>query len=374
MESIQILIQNNKKIKIFYFLLAFLFLPVLIQCSTKKVMDDDDARFADINEEYNKVVKVKSSELPNTPMSESQNTNSVAASKTSEVILSPTTQAVKSAPKPILVTPAKKIKGKAMSDLVKMKPREPDYEDNEGFNGRRPIIDPYHPGEKMVLSVNYFNMVAGDIIIETLPYKLVNEKKAYHYSIKVETTPKFSFFYAVKNVLETFVDFETLVPHTFTVDARESARIKESKTYFDWKSKQANLWEKVVKKDGKEKKVKKVWDIEPYTQNVISSAFYLRSFQLKPGKNFSFRIADDGKNYTFKGEVLRVEDLDTEIGTLSTVVVRPTFTLEGQFKPTGENLMWFTNDDQKLLVRFESKIKIGTLVAKIKTLERGLAH
>ena len=100
--------------------------------------------------------------------------------------------------------------------------------------------------------------------------------------------------------------------------------------------------------------------------------FYLRAFPLTPGKKFAFRVADNGKNYLFHAEVLRREKLSTKIGELNTVVVRPTFELEDQFKPTGENLFWLTDDDRKFIVRIESKIKIGTLVGKVKSIERGL--
>src|SRR5690606_5744499 len=106
-----------------------------------------------------------------------------------------------------------------------------------------------------------------------------------------------------------------------------------------------------------------------FSQNIISAIYYLRSFSLVPGKKLEFKVADDGKNYTFKGEVLRREEIDTAAGKLKTVVVRPTFELEDKFKPTGENLLWLTDDERKLIVRLESKIKIGTLVGKLKSIK-----
>ena len=39
--------------------------------------------------------------------------------------------------------------------------------------------------------------------------------------------------------------------------------------------------------------------------------------------------------------------------------------------PVGEVLVWLTDDERKFVVRLETKIKIGTIVAKLKSLEKG---
>ncbi len=85
----------------------------------------------------------------------------------------------------------------------------------------------------------------------------------------------------------------------------------------------------------------------------------------------AFRVADEGKNIVFTGEVLRREELSTKIGKLKTLVIKPTIEVDGAFKPVGDILIWLTDDDRKHVVRIESKIKIGTLVAKLKSIDKG---
>lgn len=340
-------------IKIIY---LALFLFVLVSCTTKQVMEDNNARFKDINEEYAKVVTVDAVPIV--------------------------------APNPARERPTDKVRNKitpktaspAEVKVVEAKPKKideglnkhlPSIEDGEGFVLRRPVVDPYAVGEKIVLGVNYFNVEAGDLSLNVGPFKVVNGRKAYTFSIDVKSTKMFSLFYSVNNHAETFVDYESLLPITYSSESKETSRRKEARAYFDWKKNEATQWEKTLKKDGKEDKKKIIWTIEEYAQNIISALFYLRSFQLSPGKKFAFRVADSGKNYTFHAEVLRREKLKTSIGELNTVVIRPTFELEDQFKQTGENLFWVTDDDRKFIVRIESKIKIGTLVGKVKSIERG---
>ena len=343
----------------------------ILSCTSKKVMEDDEVKFKDINDEYKQMVKV----------------DTVPAGKKGKGLPGPTT--ITKAPKPgekehpVLkpaghekTTETTKISETKTHEVVKgheakPKVREPNIEDSEGFEGRRPIHDPFRENESVVFNVSYFKVTAGELTMSVGPMKLVNGRKAYSFLANVKTNKTFSMFYTVDDTAETFVDYDMMIPMTYSIDANESSRVKEVRTFFDHDHEEATHWEKVVKKDGQEKKKKINWKIMPFAQNVISAVFYMRNFTLTPGKKFAFRVADDGNNYTFKGDVLRKEKLETDIGELDTVVVSPQFHQDGQFQPTGENLIWLTDDDRKFIVRIESKVKIGTLVAKIKSLEKG---
>jgi hypothetical protein len=250
-------------------------------------------------------------------------------------------------------------------------PRQPDIEDSEGFDGRRPIVDPYRVGEKVIFDVSYFNINAGTISMEVKPFVTVNGKKAYHFMVSGSSNSFFSKIYAVDDKLETYVSYDDMLPLSLQVSIKESKQLAEARTFFDWKNMKASYWQKRITKEKGERSKKIDWEIKPYSQNVVSVAYYLRAFKLEPGKKHAVRIADEGKNIVFTGEVLRREKLKTPVGELATVVVSPRITADGVFKPIGEILLWFTDDDQKLLVRLESKIKIGTIVAKARELERG---
>lgn len=333
----------------FLFLIYF----VILGCSTKKVMEDDEVKFKDINEEYNQVVKVEPIETtkPPKPLLPPTSIKKTAVSKKSEA-----TKSVVKTENP-----------KQVSKIT----REPEIEDTEGFLARRPLVDPFRPNESVTLEVSYFKVTAGEMNLHVGPYRTVNGRSAYHYYSTMKSNRSFSLFYAINNSAETFVDYESLLPMTYSIDAKESSRIKEVRTFFDNEKQEATHWEKVVKKNGKENKKKINWTLQPYAQNMISAVYYLRNFQLVPGKKFSFRVAGDGKNYTFKGEVLKRETLDTALGPMKTVVVRPEFTLEDELKATGDNLIWLTDDDRKFIVRIEAELKIGTLVAKVKSIQKG---
>jgi hypothetical protein len=280
-------------------------------------------------------------------------------------------------PAPVTATPEKAEEPKVAAAITKTakkekikkkkapKRKQPSIEDAEGFDGRRPIIDPFHVGERVTLKLSYFNVVAGQMTIGVLPFVEVNGRKSYHFQVTGKSNSFFSTFYAVDDSAETFMDYEDMVPYNMSVHVKETKQLREVRSYFDWKKNTAHFWEKkITKKNGVEEK-KLEWKIEPYAQNVFSAAFYLRTFKLEPGKTVEFRVSDNEKNMVVKGHVLRREKLTTEVGELNTVVIKPEIQIGGIFQPMGDVYFWMTDDDRKYVVRIESKIKIGTITAAV---------
>lgn len=255
--------------------------------------------------------------------------------------------------------------------VAKVEKKQPDLEDAEGFIGRRPEKDPFGIGERIVLSVKYFAMSAGELTLESRSVVEVNGRLSYHFSIGVKTHSFFSRIYEVDDWAETYMDYNDMVPYNLAVHVKESKQLKESRSVYDFKTGKANYWEKKVTKDKGEKNRKVSWDILPFSQNVISAIFYLRTFTLRTGKKIAFRVADAGKNIIFRAEVLREERIESDKAEMDTYVLKLEFEQDGVFKKTGDVFLWLTKDRRKFPVKVESKIKIGTLVGTLKELVPG---
>ena len=119
------------------------------------------------------------------------------------------------------------------------------------------------------------------------------------------------------------MDYETLLPYNLEVHIKESKQLKESRTLIDHKNLKATYWEKKITKEKGEQNKKKLWDIKPYSQNVISAAFYLRTFTFRKGKILRFRVVDAGKNIVVKAEVLKIEMIKTDIGKKEAYKLKP---------------------------------------------------
>lgn len=359
------------------FKLTFVFITFLLCGCASKVLDYKDTDKLENNQEYETLVKVK--EIPQEePVEAAPAESEEAPEKKAETAKTEEVKAEKPAQPAPKKTVEKKKKEKKQATQPKKKKkstaqmkRQPEIEDSEGFDGRRPLVDPFRVGEVVTLNMTYFNLTAGTMDLRVDPFVEVNGQKAYTFSVHLKTNSIFSRFYSVNDVAITHVDYETLVPRTHSISVKESKQLREIKSYFDFKKNKASYWETKVTKDKGEQSRKLEWDILPYSQNVISAIYYLRTFQLTPGKKLAFRVAEEGKNIVFTGEVLRRERIETEIGVLDTVVVKPKIEVDGVFKPMGEVLIWLTDDDRKFPVRIESKIKIGTIIAKLKSIQKG---
>lgn len=354
---------------------------LLVSCSSAP-MKYEKAKELEVNAEFDKAVKVeevsatdgtpaKSAKKDDVPMAVPKATPSelertLAPEKKAETLApTPTPKAAKK-------TIAKKVKAKKVEEVPATPTRrQPEIEDDAGFQGRRPIKEPFRVGEVVTHDVSYLTFTAGTLKMKLDPMVNVNGRKAYNFVTEIKTYPGYSRIYAVDDRAETFVDYETLVPRTFAVHVKESGQLKESRMLFDDKTGRATFWEKkVTEKSGEEEK-KQEWDILPYSQNLFSSVFYMRNFQWEPGKEIAFRVADDEQNLIFKAKCLRREKIDTEIGEKTALVIKPEVILKGKFKPVGDIYIWLSDDEFKYPLRIEAKIKIGSLVSEVTSITPG---
>ncbi len=337
-----------------FVILVFVFVGVACQSSFLKIEKEEDIKLkSDIDRDV-VVEEVK----------EEETTTTKSKSKIPPPLLPP---------EPLLKKGAKKSSKKSEAAEEASDISGPSIEDKEGFKGRRPIKDPFRVGEKVTHGAYYnlFGFSAATLTLDTLPFVQVNGRKAYKFGINLKTTKLFNSFYSVDDQVITLVDYDLWLPRLYTLHVKESSQVREGRSYFDFQKLKARYEEKKVsKKKGAEEK-KMEWDILPYSQNVFSVIYYMRLFQWKDGKDYSFRVADENENLIFKGRVVGRETLDTDIGPMKAIKIKPEIILRGNFKPVGDIFIWLSDDDRKIPLRIESKIKIGTIISEITDYQPG---
>ena len=260
---------------------------------------------------------------------------------------------------------SKKSSSKAV-DATMLK-RQPDIEDSEGFvnNQRRPPEDPFRVGEVITHEVSYLGATAGLLTLRVNPFAVVNGKKSYNFVIELKSTSFFSKVFAVDDNVQTYVDYETLVPQVFKLDIRDSGQVKEAQSYFDLPNLKANYWEhRYTEKAGHEEK-KTDWSILPFSQNPFSAIFYMRVFKLVDGREYAFRVADDEKNVLFKAKVLNREVLNTDAGEFKAVKMKAEVYSRGNLAKASDFYLWVSDDDRKYVLRIEVKLPFGSIVSEV---------
>lgn len=346
-------------------LISLVLLLALSSCSSKFLKYEKEDKFFK-NEEFEREVKIQTEEddVVEAPKVETAKVEEKAAPK--EVV------AEKEVKKPGAKKEIKKIKIKKAEPVVSTK-RQPEIEDSEGFTGtsRRPNVDPFKVGEKVIHEVSYFSAKAGTLTMQVKPFAQVNNRKSYNFSVSLQSSRVFSNFYSVEDRVDTFLDYETLMPHVLKINIKETGKLAQSQSYFNNETLTASFWEKKYTEKSGEEERKFTWDILPFSQNAFSGLFYMRVFNWKEGKQVSFRVAEDKKNIVFTGTAVGKEKLNTEAGEFNAIKIKASIVTRGALSQTGDIFLWVSDDEYKYILRVEAKIKIGTLVSEVIEIEPG---
>ncbi len=266
--------------------------------------------------------------------------------------------------KPPKAAPAEEAPAQKPSEEVAAAPQEDPPEEES------PQEMPFRIGETVVLSLRYFGLRAGDLSISTLPMKVVNDEIAYHFRMDAASNKSFAFVYTVDDYAETFVGVKGFRPFNYLIKMDQKDRVGENKALFDWEKMKGFTWERAITKRGEEKKDYE-WEIKEGAQNVISAIYYLRTFDLKVGDVYKVPLAHRGKNLDMTVVVEKKDVVRAGSERFKTLVLVPTFELDGAFKQVGDIRIWLTDDDQKLPIQIQAKIRIGTIHANLKKISRG---
>lgn len=367
-------------------IIIFFLFSLLLSCSSGILKLDKPETIAK-NEEFDRKVQIveiaEEKKATDIKSNDEKSTETKSADEKVEQVVSPApsknrSKSTSQSAKTIVTRKTKQIVDKKTADnsnvtvVAKPQTRQPVIEDSEGFNNeRRPPVMPFQVGEKVVHEVSYFSATAGTMTMQVKPLTVVNDRKSYRFVINLKTAGMFSAFYSVDDEVETFLDYETLVPSVFKLHIKESGQLKEAQSYFDNEKLKANYWEKkYTQKNGHEEK-KLNWDIIKYSQNAFSGLYYMRVFSWKVGKEIAFHVSDDGKNVIFKGKAIKKEILKTDAGNFDALKIKAEVVSRGALSQTGNLFVWLSDDDRKYILRMEMEIKIGTIVSEIKEIVAG---
>ena len=105
--------------------------------------------------------------------------------------------------------------------------------------------------------------------------------------------------------------------------------------------------------------------ITPITYDSLSCFYFARLQNPEIGKSFYVDVFDGKRLHNTEVKVLRREVLETDVGTFKTIVIMPVLKTNGIFSKTGDLYIWLTDDERHIPVKMKSKVKIGSITAKL---------
>ena len=234
---------------------------------------------------------------------------------------------------------------------------------------RRPEKDPIWIGEKLTYEITYMGLPAGDFTLEVLPFKVIDGHKVYHVRGVAQSSSVFSLFYRLHDLVESFFDYQGLFSYRFHLVLDETKQSRDALELYDDQKGETFYWNRWNHRDRGYIESKEYGKIQPLSQDSISALFYVRTLTLAPNTVVSFPVVSEGKAWEAMVTVVRREMLDTPFGRIRTIVVKPETKFEGVLQKKGDSFLWLTDDERHFLVRVEAKVKIGTVVGKLKTVD-----
>lgn len=216
----------------------------------------------------------------------------------------------------------------------------------------------FKEGEKLTFKI-YYNMwslwVGAGTADFTTKLEDLNGRKVYHITGEGKTFKSYEWFFRVRDVYETYIDAETMLPLKFVRNVNEDDFKIYNNVTFD-------------RKKNKATSTHDVYDVPACVQDVLSTIYYARNIdynKYKPGDKIPFSMFLDDKVYNLYIRYLGKEQIKTHYGTFNTIKIAPLL-IEGTIFSGGEKMrVWVGDDNNHLPVRVESPILVGNITVDL---------
>ena len=105
--------------------------------------------------------------------------------------------------------------------------------------------------------------------------------------------------------------------------------------------------------------------IEPFTHDVLSAFYYIRTQPLAVGKTFELAAVSGKKKYSLRVICHKEETVEVPAGKFPCFLVEPVLKEDGLFKAKGKLWIWVTKDARRIPVKMQSKIPVGSIKADL---------
>jgi hypothetical protein len=240
-------------------------------------------------------------------------------------------------------------------------------------------------GEHLTFDVTWAGIKAGQATLESRGLTSFNGRPAYHLVTTARSGPLISKFFRVEDRSESFVEGDPLRSLWFGKHLREGRYRHDSQTVFDHAAGQALF--RYFDFSSVPKGISGLSEAEAYGRYVqqeyplganaldeLAVLYYVRLLPLQPGQVYTAKVFASRKNWDLQVRVLRREVLDTALGRRDTLIVEPLLAFEGVFQQKGRMVVWLTNDAERVPVRMESEVKVGSFVSTLVRRQKGLAQ
>ncbi len=223
-----------------------------------------------------------------------------------------------------------------------------------------PARVPFGLGERLVFSIDYGPINAGEGVLEVQGLVESQGRTAYQIESRATSNRVFSTFYKVRDRIVTHLDVRRLQALYFSKRLREGSYRKNVEIVFDQEAGKAYY------ADGR------VFDVEPGIQDALSAFYWVRTLDLEAGRTYGVMTHSSRKNYELQVIVHGRESVTVPAGTFDCWVVEPVLLDEGLFQHEGKLTIWLSADADRIPVLMRTRVKVGSIDASLTEYQLGI--
>lgn len=172
-----------------------------------------------------------------------------------------------------------------------------------------------------------------------------------------ESSKWVSVFYKVDDRVESRMDGD-FFPLNYRINLNEGRHRKLKEVRFKQSEGKAKHIDLLSREE-------KDYDTKGRAYDPLSAFYRVRSMELKAGRPVFLNVFDSKRLWNLEVQVIKKERVEIPLGHFDTILIKPLLESDGIFSRKGEILIWLTDDERKIPVRMQSKVKIGHVTAEL---------
>jgi hypothetical protein len=217
----------------------------------------------------------------------------------------------------------------------------------------------FKEGEVLSYKLKYGFLTAAEATIKVLSGDLkFDNKPTYRLVVDAQTSGTFDVFYKIRDHYDSYIDKTDLTPYFYQENIREANYRRQDKARFN--------------QDGKKVVATKGTFATPTTQtfDLVSAYYFARSLDIS-----KLKIGDKFKLNYFLGDEISAleiayvgkENVKSKLGTVRCLKFSPSIKPGRIFKKDSKLYLWITDDGNRVPVKAEVEILVGSVTLEIKS-------
>ncbi len=221
-------------------------------------------------------------------------------------------------------------------------------------------------GERVEYRVHYGFINAAEAKVEVgKNISMINNRPCYRVNVTGRTVGAFDLISKVRDTWRSYIDTAAILPQMFERQIQENKYRKDEKVIFNHNRDQAIA---SVKDETK------TFAVPNNIHDIISGYYFLRTInfdKVNEGEIIEVPTFFDGEVYKLRVRYVGKDVVKTKFGKAKALRINPLIPTNKFFKDEGAMRLWVTDDVNKIPLKAEVELKIGSLEMDIKSY-RGL--